>query len=171
MTTLAFNKRTWIQELLNPTDHYFTRDSGVSETAIKVRGQIAEATQDHLKPVSTGEKLSTLLERLKEAYQYATGEDWEVEGNNPVALETLYNARSLISLLPLKFPLPEVDPDPDGQISLTWFVNPRRTLAVSIAPDGRISFAGIIGMSQISGSTYEFPEIIQPYLKLLYSEW
>jgi hypothetical protein len=171
MTTLAFNKRTRLQNVLNPMGHYFTRDSGLSEAAIKVREKITKATQDHLKPVSTGEKLNSLLERVINAYQYSVSEDWGVDGNNPVVAETLYNARSLIPLLPLKFPLPEVDPDPDGQISFTWFVSPRRTLAVSIAPDGRISFAGIIGMSQISGSTYEFPEIIQPYLKLLYAEW
>ncbi|PYX75099.1 MAG: hypothetical protein DMG72_08300 [Acidobacteria bacterium] len=59
--------------------------------------------------------------------------------------ETARNAVAFAMLLPRAVPIPEVAPDPDGEISFDWIGKSGRMFSVSIGADGRISYAGRFG--------------------------
>ena len=56
-------------------------------------------------------------------------------------------------------PNPEVDVDPDGEISLTWQKSPRRVFSISISGDGVLHYAGLYGYNKSHGSEY-FADVI-----------
>lgn len=71
--------------------------------------------------------------------------NWDGYGALPVLPETHQNARSFLETLPLGSPAPSVGAEPDGHLSLEWHSTGRKTLSVSIAPDGNLHYAAIIG--------------------------
>jgi len=71
----------------------------------------------------------------------------------PVDSETVNRAIAFARLLPKSLPLPEVAPDPDGEISFDWTGSSGRMFSVSINGMGRLAFAGRFGdKSKIHGT-------------------
>lgn len=62
-----------------------------------------------------------------------------------VNYETARKAVAFAMLLPRAVPIPEVAPDPDGEISFDWIGKAGKMFSVSIGADGRISYAGRFG--------------------------
>lgn len=51
----------------------------------------------------------------------------------------------LFMLLPRGTPAPDLIPEPDGEICLSWAIEPDRSFSVSVAAHGKINFAGQFG--------------------------
>ena len=66
--------------------------------------------------------------------------------------ETYHAAYTLIESLPLGFPRPSIGAEPDGQLTLEWYKSPRRTLSVSVDPDGLLHYAGLYGANKRFGT-------------------
>ena len=58
----------------------------------------------------------------------------------------------LVESLPLGFPKPSIGSEPDGQLTLEWYKSPRRSLSVSVDPDGLLHYAGLYSASKRYGS-------------------
>jgi hypothetical protein len=63
----------------------------------------------------------------------------------PVDRETATLAMKFVRLLPRSMPLPEVAPDPDGEISFDWLGDGGKVFSVSINKRGRLAYAGRFG--------------------------
>ena len=59
--------------------------------------------------------------------------------------ETARKAVAFAMLLPRALPIPELAPDPDGEISFDWTGKSGKMFSVSIGADGRITYAGRFG--------------------------
>jgi hypothetical protein len=59
-----------------------------------------------------------------------------------ISKETAQQALAFVMSLPKSIPVPEVAPDPDGEISFDWIGKAGRMFSVSVGADGRISYAG-----------------------------
>ena len=79
-------------------------------------------------------------EALQDIYQEAIAPGWAGPGSNAVHPLTLDMAQRFLDALPLSMPAPEVNADPDGEISFDWDRGRDRLLAVSISLSGRLSF-------------------------------
>ena len=104
--------------------------------------------------------------RSKSRRFYAT-RDWDGYGAIAVAQETLHNAFLFLESLPFGFPAPSIGAEPDGHLTLEWHRGRRRTLSVSVSPEGELHYAGLFGPSRVNGTEALFGEVPGSILDLI----
>lgn len=92
------------------------------------------------------------LEELWDVWDECRIANWDGYQALPVEQETYQAAYALIESLPLGFPRPSTGAEPDGQLTLEWHKSPRRTLSVSVDPDGFLHYAGLYGANKRFGT-------------------
>jgi hypothetical protein len=85
------------------------------------------------------------LDELWQVWNECRQRNWDGHEAWPVEQDTYTAAYTLISSLPL-------GADPDGQLTLEWHKSPRRTLSVSVDPNGFLHYAGLFGSSKRYGT-------------------
>ncbi len=70
-------------------------------------------------------------------------ERWALPTRSSPRTETV--VRALFALLPKSTPAPEVIPEADGEICLSWVVDSERQMSLSFGAHGKINFAGQFG--------------------------
>jgi hypothetical protein len=141
---------------------YARPGKGASKTAGFIEGELGEFVEHYSRP----------------RRQVLEPEIWALVGADPdkesvaVSDETARQAITFAMLLPKAAPIPEVAPDPDGEISFDWFGKAGKVFSISIGADGRISYAGrfsdkskIHGIEQLSDACP--PEILFGLEKVL----
>ncbi len=94
--------------------------------------------------------------------------NWDGHGAMPVSEETYRLAYRFIESLPLGIPAPSVGAEPDGHLTLEWHRSLRRTLSVSIGPDGDAHYAALLGpRKKAYGTEPFFDEIPKTILDLI----
>ena len=88
------------------------------------------------------------------------GEGADSTENAAVSHETAWKAVAFARLLPRGLPIPEIAPDPDGEISFDWIGRSGKMFSVSIGSDGRISYAGRFGDKSKTHGTEQLSEIL-----------
>jgi hypothetical protein len=94
---------------------------------------------------SSGPARQPVGEALFEAWADYSKENWDGEGARAVPVDRLVTAIALVDDLPRRFPAPEADGDREGDFSLEWYRGPRRSITVSIAAEGLLHWAALIG--------------------------
>ncbi len=83
-------------------------------------------------------------------------------------------AKRLLESLPLTFfPIPEVIPEPNGEIGLEWYREKRNVFVASVSGRNEIVYAGLLGVNKLHGTEYfgdSLPSIILENLKRLYKD-
>ncbi|MHB1037431.1 MAG: hypothetical protein ACYC35_21105 [Pirellulales bacterium] len=93
--------------------------------------------------------------------------DWDAFQAAPVSQATLRCAYLLLESLPLGCPGPSIGAEPDGDLTLEWYVGPRRTLSVSVNAEGDLHYAAIFGPSRAYGTEAFWGEIPNGILGLI----
>lgn len=93
-----------------------------------------------------------LYDQLIDVYLQCSQPRWEGEDSERVNRETLMIAKQFVESLPTAYRTPTISGEPDGHISLEWYVHPRRILTVSINPNGILHWAALIGAEDPRGS-------------------
>jgi len=99
-----------------------------------------------------------LDDQLVDVFSCCAGDGWEGEGSVAVASETLMIAKGLIESLPRAYRTPVITGEPDGHVSLEWYVNPRWILTVSVAPNRVLHWAALSGEEDPRGACRFFGE-------------
>ena len=125
------------------------RESGASEAASRLNEQLEEFVQHYAAP-----RLEILVPEIISLVRAA--EDVEMASVSP---ETAAHALRLALLLPNSLPIPEISPDPDGDIAFDWSGKSGKMFSASIDRTGRIAYAGrfeesskVHGVEQLSNS-------------------
>lgn len=71
--------------------------------------------------------------------------DWDGYGAHAVSTATALRAERFLDLLPSTLTPPDIVPDPDGSLSISWYFDKPLQLTISIAANGPLHFAGILG--------------------------
>jgi|SRR5208337_38450 len=86
---------------------------------------------------------------LKEIARDCAEDNWDGENasaiSNKVISVTGSVAWALFAILPKGTPYPEMIPEGDGEISLSWSLNDGRIFSISIGAHGKANFAGQLG--------------------------
>ncbi|MFH0937823.1 MAG: hypothetical protein V1899_00835 [Planctomycetota bacterium] len=64
-------------------------------------------------------------------------------------------------------PMPSVGAEPDGHVTLEWHHSSRRTLSVSVSPDGELHYAALFGASKVYGTEPFFGNVPKSILDLI----
>ena len=122
-----------LEELLKSPTHFFLK--------IDQRFQIdSDVSIDFISP-----EKDQLFSELREIEKECSEVNWDGEGAMLVDRMTIEQAENFISALPEDIPLPEVAPDPDGEIAFDWIWDKGHTLSLSISPTGSLAYAWIDG--------------------------
>jgi hypothetical protein len=54
--------------------------------------------------------------------------------------------------MPLGFPNPSVGAEPDGHLTFEWHRSSRRTLSISVSPEGKLHYAALLDSSKAYGT-------------------
>lgn len=138
--------------------------TGVSEEAItphdRVQGIIIHLSDNQ----SIGAKLQEGYRLLEKVAEEHNEPNWDGYDALPINGDSLRKAYEFIQILPLSLPLPEIEVDPDGEVSFDWYNDSGGVFSVSIGETGRLSFAGAFGRREVHGVDYFDDEIPTPIL-------
>ncbi len=125
-----------------------------------------------LDSISLGKPLQDTSRQLYEVLEQCGRSDWDGYGAKPVLFDSYERARRFIRSLPFGIPVPEVSAEPDGEITLEWFVAPTRVFSVSVGRDNELNYAGLFGASRTYGTEVfhdEIPEVVLSHIKRVVS--
>lgn len=94
----------------------------------------------------------------------ASAPNWDGYGARAIDPRAYQEAERFLSALPTTTPVPEISVDPDGEVAISWNLDPNWVFSVSIGPAGRLSYAGLFGMSKAYGTEWFFNEIPEAIL-------
>lgn len=94
-------------------------------------------------------------------------DNWDGQGAARISDEAYSYAYRVIQALPIGTPSPTIGAEPDGQISLEWYVSPRRLLSVSVSAEGELHYAALIGTRKSYGTEPFFSDVPKSILDLI----
>jgi hypothetical protein len=109
-----------------------------------------------------------VLYDLYRVYEECLKPDWDGYGSLPVSITTLHLVKQFIDALPLGTPQPSLGAEPDGHLTLEWHYSVRRTLSVSIGPEGEIHYAALLGAGKAYGTEVFYGEVPRKIVDLIY---
>src|SRR2546422_7576662 len=83
---------------------------------------------------SSSSPVKKSLTDLNTLFQTCAAADWDGYKALPVKPESYQNAKRFLQTVDGAWPEPSVSADPDGEISLEWYRDPRLPFSVSIGP-------------------------------------
>ena len=95
--------------------------------------------------------LKKLKNRLNEISTECALGNWDGYNASTIKQETLDRVFEYLRSLPDAMPDPDIAPDPDGEISLEWYVDKDHLFSISINAEGRLAYAGLFGSIDIFG--------------------
>jgi len=76
---------------------------------------------------------------------------WDGYKAMPISIESAESAEKFILALPQSIPVPEISPEPDGELSLDWVKTKRSVFSLSMGPNGRMAYAWMDDMGRNCG--------------------
>jgi len=132
-----------------------TYNTGSSETSIGLQ-KIIESTINDLRQAISWSRACEPLEVLRETYSECADNDWDGYGAKAMTAATYDEAIRFLNSLPSNVPLPEIIPEPSGEIGFEWNNGINKILAASVGGTNMITYAGILGKSNKAHGTEIF---------------
>ncbi len=127
-----------------------------------------------LKKTETLGHLDEALLSLDEVFEECSEEGWDGYDALPITEEAFFEARKLINSLPvISFSMPEVIPEPNGEIGLEWCREKRLVFVASVSGRNEIVYAGLFGTNKTHGTEYfgeTLPSIILENIKRIFKD-
>ena len=126
--------------------------------------------------ISRNSEIQQIINELNEIFNSCSQDNWDGYGANPISFNTYLEAKNIINMLNatfLNFPMPEITPEPGGDIAFEWSDDYGRTFVFSIDDNQTLTYAGIFGANNTHGTELlgDFiPASIISHLKRLYSQ-
>lgn len=108
------------------------------------------------------------LNNLDQVYVECQKPGWDGYGALPVSETTHDLAHQFIDALPLGTSLPAFGAEPDGHLTMEWYRSSRRTLSVSVSPEGELHYAALSGMSKAFGTEVFYGEAPKKIVDLIH---
>ena len=116
--------------------------------------------------------LISTLEYLNDLYEECSSANWDGYDADPISKQTLFEAEKFLKMLPQHLPIPEMQPEPDGEIGFEWYKGSGHSFVMSVGGNNVITYAGRFGEASETYGTEVFkdsiPKIILYNLKRLY---
>lgn len=120
--------------------------------------ELLEESEDRL-PTSR-RQLDLALTSLKEVFGDCSEVDWDGYNALPISYKAYCEAEKLLELLPPHLPIPEIVPEPTGEIGLEWYREKQYVFVISVGGNNIITYAGIFGEGNRTNGTEIFFESI-----------
>ncbi len=121
---------------------FMPRTEGISNLAKDTENVVAKVRKHFTKTIVNKDPRDKLFENLMSVSMECGQHDWDGYDAKPVTSLALDHAWKYISNLPSEIPIPEVTPEPDGEIALEWYGKNGSVFSVSFGECDTISYAG-----------------------------
>lgn len=92
-----------------------------------------------------------LIDKIWEEYDRSQTEN-SGEDSRPLSREVVETAFCFLDSLPIETAVPDVFAEQDGNLALTWELDPSWTLFLSIGPNSKCYWAAIFGVEEVRGA-------------------
>ena len=146
-----------------PSSSRATSDTArfVSEQALWGRRHLQES-------FTLGLRGKGAFDDLSQVYEECLEPNWDGYDALPVTEDAYRLTYEVLEALPLSTPVPSFGAEPDGHITLEWYCTPRRTLSVSVSPEGELHYAALLGDSKAYGTEPFFGEAPKAIVDLIH---
>lgn len=149
-----------------------SRSFGFGPDSIRLKEYFTIIVRELSKAVTLG-RLNKLLQSLDDVYSECSEAGWDGYDAFTITESAYFEAKKIIKNLPLTsiIPMPEIVPEPNGEISLEWYKEKRHVFVISVSGRNEIIYAGLFGINKTHGTEYfdeSIPSIIIENLKRLY---
>ena len=100
------------------------------------------------------------LRALDEVFFEYSMENWDGYNAKPLSQKACFEAKKFLQLMPSSLPLPQINPEADGEIELEWYKNSKCLFAISLGGNNMLTFAGIFGEINKIHGTEAFVDLI-----------
>jgi len=109
-----------------------------------------------------------VLNDLFQVYEECLTPNWDGYGALPVSETAYILAQQFLDALPLGMPPPSFGAEPDGHLTMEWHHSVRRTISVSVSPEGELHYAAILGSNKAYGTEVFYGEAPKKIVDLIY---
>ena len=141
--------------------------NGVSHEALVLWNEVSRARTHFFDSLSLRGVADAALGQMDEVRREAASANWDGYGGQPLDPRAYGHAVRFLTALPPTTPVPTVGADPDGEVEIGWSFGQRSVFSVSIGPSGRLTYAGLFGMSKSYGTEWLGAEIPRAILENL----
>lgn len=141
--------------------------TGGSDAARYVAEQARRSRAQMQRSHTFGAGIHRAHDELCRAYEECREPAWDGYQAQAVTLDTYRHAYRLLEAMPLGWPQPSVGAEPDGHLTLEWHRSSRRTLSVSVSPEGDLHFAALIGRDKDFGTRTFMGDVPKRILELI----
>jgi hypothetical protein len=125
-----------------------------------------EAIEDNfLRAVHMGAPLRAAYDSIQRVLSEHREPNWDGYGAVPVSEIAAAHALRFLKLLPTGTRPPDVNVDPDGEISLEWFRDRHCVFSVSVSARGELNYAGLFGVNPTHGRESHFEDELPFYIR------
>lgn len=129
---------------------------GESEAAQFICQQAQQGRRRLQDSVSLGLRGSGVFDELFSVAEMCACPNWDGSGADPVEPEAFAAAYRFLESLPPGTPAPTIGVEADGQLTFEWHKGPRRTLSVSVSPEGELHYSALLGGANRAFGTESF---------------
>ncbi len=122
----------------------------VSDDGQSINRESERRWQEMQLPASAG--FANVFDELADVAQDCSASGWDGYDAAAVLPETIAEAKRFVQSLPPGLSPPSVGAEPDGHVTFEWHFSARRTLSISISPDGNLHYAALLGLSRRYGT-------------------
>ena len=148
------------------TDDIGSSSKGESVEANFVKDELKKI-QDQFDSYTIGRRAVDSFNHLYQVFMECRNPNWDGYGAHAVSDDTFQLAYNFLTSLPLGTPPPSFGAEPDGDITIEWYQSPRKTLSVSISPNGELHYAALIGSRKNYGTEPFFGEVPEAVIDLI----
>jgi len=146
----------------------FIQTGGASDAAYFIAEQAQKGRRLLQSSYSLGLEAKGVFEDLLKVAEECRFPNWDGYGAAPVMNETFWQAYRFLDALPFGFPAPSVGAEPDGHLTFEWYRSSRRTLSVSVTPEGDLHYAALLGPSKAYGTEPFIGDVPRLILELIH---
>jgi hypothetical protein len=132
-----------------------TYNTGSSDVSMRLQ-EIIENTFRDLRNSVTWSRTCEPLGELRETFAECAENDWDGYGAKAITAATYDEAIRFLNSLPSDIALPDIVPEPSGEIGFEWNNGANKILAVSVSGTNVITYAGILGKGNKAHGTEIF---------------
>jgi len=136
MTALVMGNYSDIREFMPST-------RGMSDPARYTEKAAFDVIEHYTATLINEHPLERILDSLSGLLWDCSEANWDGYGANRISEKAVNNAMLYLSLLSKEIPVPEVSPEPDGEVALEWFGSDGSVLSLSFGNNKLIRYAGV----------------------------
>lgn len=145
-----------------------TPTNGASATAQFIAAQVERGRRHLQDSFAFVLRAKGVFGELNQTMAECREANWDGCGAQPVSETTYRLAHEFLEALPLGIPAPSIGAEPDGQLTVEWYRSPRRTLSVSVSPEGELHYAALIGSAKAYGTEPFFGDVPKAIIDLVH---